>query len=70
LQAINDEQIRTLLHESMGIYTLTKHMGTSVLMIEHHYGHVLLRKKAHQIAGLKNQKYINFTMSVIYHEKK
>jgi hypothetical protein len=26
-------------------------MGTSVLMIEQHYGHVLLRKKAHQIAG-------------------
>jgi hypothetical protein len=26
-------------------------MGTSVKMIEVHYGHVLLRKKAHEIAG-------------------
>jgi hypothetical protein len=31
-------------------------MGTSVLMIEQHYGHVLLRKKAHQIAGSKSYK--------------
>jgi hypothetical protein len=35
----------------MSIYTLAKHMGTSVKIIEQHYGHVLLRKKAHQIAG-------------------
>jgi hypothetical protein len=40
----------------MSIYTLAKHMGTSVLMIEQHYAHVLLRKKAHQIAGGKNNK--------------
>ena len=40
-----------LTYERMSIYTLAKHMGTSVLMIEQHYGHVLLRKKAHQIAG-------------------
>jgi hypothetical protein len=30
-------------------------MGTSVKMIETHYGHVLLRKKAHEIAGRKYQ---------------
>jgi integrase len=42
-----------LTHERMSIYTLAKNMGTSVLMIEQHYGHVLLRKKAHQIAGGK-----------------
>ncbi len=40
-----------LTYERMSIYTLAKNMGTSVLMIEQHYGHVLLRKKAHQIAG-------------------
>jgi hypothetical protein len=38
-----------LTYERMSIFA--KHMGTSVLMIEQHYGHVLLRKKAHQIAG-------------------
>jgi hypothetical protein len=31
-------------------------MGTSVKMIEDHYAHVLLRKKAHQIAGSRNNK--------------
>jgi integrase len=45
-----------LTYERMSIYTLAKHMGTSVLMIEQHYGHVLLRKKAHQIAGGKSYK--------------
>lgn len=45
-----------LTYERMSIYTLAKHMGTSVLMIEQHYGHVLLRKKAHQIAGGKGYK--------------
>lgn len=43
-----------LTYERMSIYTLAKHMGTSVLMIEQHYAHVLLRKKAHQIAGGKS----------------
>lgn len=45
-----------LTYERMSIYTLAKHMGTSVKMIEDHYAHVLLRKKAHQIAGGKNIK--------------
>jgi integrase len=45
-----------LTYERMSIYTLAKHMGTSVTMIEQHYGHVLLRKKAHQIAGSSKQK--------------
>jgi hypothetical protein len=31
-------------------------MGNSAAMIERHYGHVLLRKKAHQIAGGRNNK--------------
>lgn len=35
----------------LNIYTLAEHMGTSVKMIEDHYGHVQLRKKAHEIAG-------------------
>lgn len=40
-----------LTYERMSVYTLAKHMGTSVKMIEQHYGHVQLRKKAHEIAG-------------------
>jgi hypothetical protein len=40
-----------LTHNTMSVYTLVQHMGTSVKMIEAHYGHVLLRKKAHEIAG-------------------
>ena len=42
-----------LTYDRMTIYTLSKHMGTSVKMIEQHYGHVQLRKKAHAIAGGK-----------------
>jgi integrase len=45
-----------LTYERMSIYTLAKHMGTSVKMIEDHYAHVLLRKKAHQIAGNRKNK--------------
>ncbi len=40
-----------LTHDSMSVYTLAKHLGTSVLMIERHYGQLLLRQKAGQIAG-------------------
>lgn len=40
-----------LTYERMSIYTLAKHMGTSVKMIEEHYGHVQMRKKAREIAG-------------------
>lgn len=45
-----------LTYERMSIYTLAKHMCTSVKMIEDHYAHVLLLKKAHQIAGGTNLK--------------
>ncbi len=37
----------------MSVYTLSEHMGTSVKMIEDHYGQLLLRDKAHEIAGDK-----------------
>jgi integrase len=40
-----------LTHDRMSVYTLAKHLGTSVLMIERHYGQLLLRQKAGQIAG-------------------
>jgi integrase len=46
-----------LTYERMSIYTLAKHMGTSVKMIEDHYAHVLLRKKAHEIAGGVSKNY-------------
>jgi integrase len=42
-----------LTYDRCTIYTLSKVMGTSVKMIEEHYGHVQLRKKAHAIAGGK-----------------
>ena len=45
-----------LTYETMSVYTLAQHMGTSVKMIEDHYGHVLLRKKASSIAGDKKPK--------------
>jgi hypothetical protein len=38
-------------------------MGTSVLIIEQHYGHVLLRKKAHQIAGCNSSKQLSACQS-------
>ena len=44
-----------LAYDRMTIYTLSKVMGKSVKMIEEHYGHVQLRKKALAIAGGKRQ---------------
>lgn len=40
-----------LTYDRMTVYTLARHMGTSVKMIEDHYGQLLLRDKAAQIAG-------------------
>lgn len=42
-----------LTYDRMTVYTLARHMGTSVKMIEDHYGQLLLRDKAAQIAGSK-----------------
>lgn len=42
-----------LTYDRMTVYTLARHMGTSVKMIEDHYGQLLLRDKAAQIAGRK-----------------
>ncbi len=40
-----------LTYERMSIYTLAKNMGTSVTMIEQHYGHLKPVQKADVIAG-------------------
>ena len=40
-----------LTYNRMTVYNLGKHLGTSVAMIEQHYGHVELRRLAHEIAG-------------------
>jgi len=40
-----------LTYNRMTVYTLARHLGTSVAMIEQHYGHVELRRMAHEIAG-------------------
>jgi integrase len=40
-----------ILQERMDIYTLAKQMGTSVKMIEMHYGHLQPAQKADVIAG-------------------
>jgi integrase len=45
-----------LTNDRMSVYTLAKHLGTSVLMIERHYEHMLLRQKAGQIAGWDGRK--------------
>ena len=42
-----------LTYDRMSVYTLAEHMGTSVKMIEDHYGQLLLQNKAAQIAGEK-----------------
>ncbi len=41
----------SILNESMDVYTLAKQMGTSVKMIEQHYGHLNPAQKADVIAG-------------------
>lgn len=41
----------TLTYNRLSVYLLAKHMGTSVAMIEKHYGQVLLRNNAAEIAG-------------------
>jgi integrase len=41
----------SVLSESMDVYTLAKQMGTSVKMIEQHYGHLKPAQKADVIAG-------------------
>ncbi len=38
-------------YNRMTVCTLARHLGTSVAMIEQHYGHVELRRMAHEIAG-------------------
>ena len=42
----------TLTNTNISTYLLAKHMGTSQQMIERHYGHVDMRKKASEIARL------------------
>jgi integrase len=42
-----------LTYDRMSVYTLAEHMGTSVTMIEDHYGQLLLKDKAAEIAGDK-----------------
>ena len=41
--------------KSKSTHHILEGKATSVKMIETHYGHVLLRKKAHEIAGRKYQ---------------
>ena len=43
----------SILRERMDVYTLAKQMGTSVKMIEMHYGHLHPAQKADVIAGAK-----------------
>jgi integrase len=45
-----------LLKEHMDVYTLAKQMGTSVKMIEVHYGHLQPSQKADVIAGRRHKK--------------
>lgn len=45
-----------LTNDRMSVYTLAKHLGTSVLMIERHYEHMLLLLEARRIAGWDGRK--------------
>jgi hypothetical protein len=38
----------------MSVYTLAEQMGTSVKMIEQHYGHITPALKAQEIAGKRH----------------
>lgn len=48
-----EAQLRTMVltYKRMTVYQLAKHLGTSVAIIEQHYGHVELRRLAYEIAG-------------------
>jgi hypothetical protein len=41
----------SILNDAMDVYTIAEQMGTSVKMIEQHYGHLKPAQKARQIAG-------------------
>jgi len=43
-----------LLTDKMDVYTLARQMGTSVKMIEQHYGHLQPSQKADVIAGKRH----------------
>jgi len=43
-----------LMKDRMSVYTLAEQMGTSVKMIEHHYGHITPALKAQEIAGKRH----------------
>ena len=47
----------SILREQMDVYTLAKQMGTSVKMIELHYGHLHPAQKADVIAGRRHGKH-------------
>jgi hypothetical protein len=49
-----------LIYNRMSVYSLTKHLGTSVAMIEQHYGQVELGKLAEQLPVYKIIKSIVF----------
>ena len=40
--------------DRMSVYTLAEQMGTSVKMIEQHYGHITPALKAQEIAGKRH----------------
>ena len=46
-----------LIHDAVSIHTLAKQMGTSVKMIELHYGHLQPAQKADVIAGRRHGKH-------------
>ena len=41
----------SILNETMDVYTLSKQMGISVIMIELHYGHLKTAQRVNVIAG-------------------
>lgn len=61
-----------LTHDKVPIHTLSKQMGTSVLMIERHYSHLKVIEAAEQLSGKETRRRIASTSTVdqIYQSNK
>lgn len=50
-----------LVHDLIPIHTLSKQMGTSIIMIEKHYSHLDVEKAIEQLRGEKSRRLINLS---------
>ncbi|MFT7227983.1 MAG: integrase [Methylophilaceae bacterium] len=62
----------SLVHDLVPIHTLSKQMGTSIVMIEKHYSHLDVEKAIEQLRGEKSRDLINLSgvIDAFYESKK